>query len=299
MTAGTQSVMARLAERLLFVAEPPHIPPPRVAGTNQYHLITVLLNGRHPHSDRALTATLLNRIGPALRSRHGDWNLEHIRILRCVRWSRPIVFFFELTRTHAVASWLCRIAGEPTPPPYSLTLCPQYEAIIELRFAEPPSPEAITALRDLIGSTTLFETAVLIGSQFQVQVYDDGSRSDIDRRVDICFLVRRPPGVTREACQTYWRENHATLALTNMRYLQLTRYRQVHTLATPPAGLDDTFDGVVYAEKRSFFQLLVDLLKPNTARFNSTVVVDECHFTDSTPVTLMQRIAEWRVDPSS
>ena len=84
-----------------------------------------------------------------------------------------------------------------------------------------------------------------------------------------------------------------------MRYLRLTRYRQIHTLPTPPPGLDDTFDGVVYAEKPSYLQLFLDLLKPNTARFNNSIVLDECHFTDATPVTLMRRIGRWKPDQAS
>ena len=151
----------------------------------------------------------------------------------------------------------------------------------------------IAGVRAILDAPEAFDPPVLIGSGVQVRVYDGDSTSDLAKRVNICFLVRRPPDVTRAACQDYWRHQHAHLALENMQYLRLTRYRQVHTMAVPLPGLDDTFDGVVYAEKRSFLQLFLDLLKPNTARFNSTVVVDECHFTDSTPVTLMRRLASW------
>ena len=99
--------------------------------------------------------------------------------------------------------------------------------------------------------------------------------------------------MSREACQRYWRVQHAQLAIDNLRYLRLTRYRQVHTMATPLAGLDDRYDGVVYAEKASLTQLLRDLLAIDTLRFNNTVVVDECRFTHATPFLLMRIMRAW------
>lgn len=292
MSATSGGVMRRLAHRLLFVAAP-RSAAMQIAGTDERFVITGLLNGKDAAHSLTLTKVLLQDVGPALAARKGDWNVESIIVQRGVAGSRPIVFFFELTRTYRVAAWLCRIAGSAQPPPFHITLCPLFEAMIELRFSAPPPPEVIAGVRAILDAHEAFHPPVLIGSGLQVQVYDGDSTSDITKRVNICFLVRRPPGVARAACQNYWRHQHAHLALENMQYLRLTRYRQVHTMAVPLPGLDDTFDGVVYAEKRSFLQLFLDLLKPNTARFNSTVVVDECHFTDSTPVTLMRRLASW------
>lgn len=293
MNDASGGMPRRLAERILFVAAAPKLAATQIAGTDEQFIVTVLLNARRGVALQTLTNRLMGQVGPTLASRKAEWNLQSVTALRCVRMSRPIVFFFELTRTHPVASWLCRIAGESPPPPYSLKLCPLFEAMLELRFAAAPSPAAIAGVRTVLDAAGVFDTPVLIGSGLQVRVYDGDSTSDVSKRVNICFLVRRPPGVTRAACQDYWRHQHAHLALENMQYLRLTRYRQVHTLPVPLEGLDDTFDGVVYAEKRSFLQLFLDLVKPNTARFNSTVVVDECHFTDSTPVTLMRRMAGW------
>ena len=293
MSATSGGLMRRLAHRLLFVAAAPQSSATRIAGTDEQFVITALLNGKDAAHSHALTKVLLNEVGPALAARKADWTIESVIVQRGVPLSRPIVFFFELTRTYRVAAWLCRIAGTEQPPPFHITLCPLFEAMIELRFAAPPPPEVIAGVRAILDAPEAFDPPVLIGSGVQVRVYDGDSTSDLAKRVNICFLVRRPPDVTRAACQDYWRHQHAHLALENMHYLRLTRYRQVHTMAVPLPGLDDTFDGVVYAEKRSFLQLFLDLLKPNTARFNSTVVVDECHFTDSTPVTLMRRLASW------
>lgn len=293
MSAASGSVTQRFLKRTLFVAKAPPSAGTRIAGIDDEFVITALLNGRDAASSRKLRKVLMKQVGPALAVRKADWNLDRIIVQHGVRASRPIVFFFELTRTHVNATWLCGIAGQHPPPPYHLDLCPLFEAMIELRFAAPPSPAVIAEIRAVLDGPKAFDPPVLLGSERQVRVYDGASPSKVLKRVNICFLVRRPPGVTRTACQDYWRHQHAHLALENMQYLRLTRYRQVHTLPVPLDGLDDTFDGVVYAEKRSYLQLFLDLLKPNTLRFNSTVVVDECHFTDSTPVTLMQRLSTW------
>jgi len=287
------NLLRRLARRLLFVAAAPGPAGTRIAGADEQFVLTVLLNGVGTARSLTLTKVLMNEVGPALAARKSEWNIESVIVQRGVAGSRPIVFFFELTRTYRVAAWLCRIAGTAQPPPFHLTLCPLFEAMIELRFPAPPTPEVIAQVRAILDAPEAFAPPVLLGSALQVRVYDGDSTSAVAKRVTICFLVRRPPDVTREACQDYWRHQHAHLALENMQYLRLTRYRQVHTMPVPLPGLDDTFDGVVYAEKRSFLQLFLDLLKPNTARFNSTVVVDECHFTDATPVTLMRRLASW------
>lgn len=293
MSPGPPSLVDRLLKRILFVAAAPRSAATRIAGIDEQFVITALLNGKDAACSRALTRILLDEVAPALDARRRDWHIDSMTIQRGVPGSRPIVFFFELTRTWPSAAWLCHIAGSQPPPPFHLNLCPLYEAMIELRFPAAPPPEVIAGVHAILDAPAAFDPPVLIGSQLQVRVYDGDSTSEIADRVNICFLVRRPPGVTRTACQDYWRHQHAHLALENMKYLRLTRYRQVHTTATPLPGLDDTFDGVVYAEKHSFLQLFLDLLKPDTARFNSTVVVDECHFTESTPVTLMRRIAHW------
>jgi hypothetical protein len=281
-----------LAQRLLL----PEVPPSsanRIQGTDEKFVVTALLKRRRGTSVRVFTNTLMNGVGPALLSRRDDWNIAGVRIMGAASLSRPLVFFFELTRTFAVASRLCRIAGHPVPEPYRLKLTPLYDALLELQFTEPPGPAVIQGVRAVLEEAGTFDATALLGSGFQVRVYDASSPSDVMNRVDICFLVNRPPGMTRDACQLYWRTQHAELALANMRYLNLTRYRQVHTLETPPAGLDDLYDGVVYAEKSSFARLLRDVLTPSSALFNNTVVVDECNFTHATPVMLMRLLRAW------
>ncbi len=130
-----------------------------------------------------------------------------------------------------------------------------------------------------------------IASSEQVFVYDteDPDASSIF----VCFLVHRPPTITRHECQTYWKTEHAQLVLQNMRYLKLTQYLQVHTTAEPPPGCLDTYDGIVYARKPSTWAVIRQLLHINEFRFNDTLVVDETHFTSATPVLLMQPDRTW------
>ena len=99
--------------------------------------------------------------------------------------------------------------------------------------------------------------------------------------------------MTREACQAYWRSSHADLALRNMQYLGLSRYLQVHTRESPGAGFDDTYDGVVYAEKSSLARLIFELAKPDSFRFNNTIVIDETNFTECTPIMLLRLASAW------
>ena len=282
----------RSLRRLAFVQAPAN-PSNRLEGTDEQFVVTALLRRRRKASARAFADALLNGVGPAVVSHKAEWNITRVNVLRGVRLSRPLVFFFEATRTHAVAAWLCRLVGQPPPAPYRLGLEPLYDAILEVRFNQRPGTPAIQAIRELLQETAAFDVPVLLGSELQVRVFDSHSTSDISDRVNIVFLVNRPAGMSRETCQRYWQTEHARLALDNMRYMRLTRYRQVHTLASAPPGLDDRYDGVVYAEKASVRQLVRDLTAINTARFNNTVVVDECHFTQATPVMLMRSVGGW------
>lgn len=286
--------MTSVLRRLLFV-EAPQGEPLALAGTDESFVVTALLRRRRSGPVQQFRERLADIVSSDVAARRDAWGIRRIRLFGGRAWARPIVFFLEFTRTEAVAAWLCRLKGQPRPPHYRLRLSPLYDAVLELRFDEAPTSETLAAIRTVFAQrrADLIETATWLASPRQVQVYDSRPPADGSRRVSICFLVRRPPPMTRHACQDYWRTQHAQLALRNMRYLRLTAYRQVHTAETPPAGCDDTFDGVVYAEKPSWSQLFRDLMKIDTARFNNTVVVDESHFTYDTPVLLIDVVREW------
>jgi hypothetical protein len=281
-----------LVRRLLFVRAPVN-PANHIRGTRDEVIVTALLQREPGCSRRALERALDGEVAPRVQAGARDWGIESWHRYAPPPFERPVVFFMEATRRYRTTATLCQLEGEAPPAPYHLPVTPLYDAILECRFGAPPTTAALDGLRRALAAPGVVRTVVLVGSAHQVEVYDSGSPAGERARVNICFLIRRPPGMSREACQQYWSHQHAQLALDNMKYLGLTRYRQVHTVLTPPTGLDDLYDGVVYAEKASMSRLLRDLLKINTARFNDTVVVDESHFTHATPVMLM-RVADER-----
>jgi hypothetical protein len=287
MLSGDMSLVAGLIRRLLFVRAPVDSSH-HIRGTRDEAIVTALLDRAPGISPSALAAVLDDEVVPRVRAAAGGWGVRSWRRFGPPRFERPVVFFMETTRKYRLTAALCQLEGDAPPAPYHLPVTPLYDAMIEFRFATQPSTATLDALRRALSAPRVVASVVLIGSGHQVEVYDSGSPADPRSRVNICFLIRRPPGMSRAACQQYWSHQHAQLALDNMKYLGLTRYRQVHTLPTAPAGLDDLYDGVVYAEKASMSRLVRDLLKINTARFNDTVVVDESHFTHATPVMLMR-----------
>ena len=286
MLSLTMGLVKDLLRRLLFVHAPGHSSR-HIKGTDDDLIVTALIDRVHDRPVRALLTALESDVVPWLAAA-APGGLRAVRLFGPPAFERAVVFFMETTRSYRMTAALRQLEGDAPPAPYHLAVTPLYDAIVELRFGAWPAPAALDEIRRLLSPPDLVRSVALVGSGHQVEVYDSGSHLDEESRVNICFLIRRPPGMSREACQQYWSHQHAQLALDNMRYLGLTRYRQVHSLLTPLPGLDDLYDGVVYAEKASMSRLLRDLLKINTARFNDTVVVDESHFTHATPVMLMR-----------
>lgn len=284
---GGMSLVTDLLRRLLFVRAPAD-PSRHIRGTRDDVIVTALLQRDPVCTGRGMRRALESVVVPHVHAEAAGWGVRAWRQFAPAPLERPVVFFMEATRKFRMTAALCQLEGDAPPAPYHLPVTPLYDAIFEYRFAAPPATAALAEMRRVLTVPGVVHAAVLVGSGHQVEVYDSGSTSDERSRVNLCFLIRRPPGMSREACQQYWSHQHAQLALDNMKYLGLTRYRQVHTLLTAPPGLDDLYDGVVYAEKASMSRLVRDLLKINTARFNDTVVVDESHFTHATPVMLMR-----------
>jgi hypothetical protein len=169
-----------------------------------------------------------------------------------------------------------------------------YDNVVQITFERHPESSQLDGVLGLLRSPEISAAeCTVLASVRQYTVYDAHPGGSESKRVVICFLVNRPKGSTRDACQAYWRTRHADLALRNMTYLGLTRYLQVHTRKSPGTGLDDTYDGVVYAEKSSLGRLLLELAKPDSFRFNNTVVIDETNFTECTPIMLLRLSSGW------
>jgi hypothetical protein len=189
---------------------------------------------------------------------------------------------------------LSRCWGQPRPAPYRTTYGIIYDAVLHLRFARRPDTEQTNELLTILGSPRLpVKDRLILGSDRQYTIFDAELNTDERKRVNMCFLIRRHPEMTRENCQSYWRTEHASLALNNMRHLGLSRYIQVHTMATRDVRFDDDFDGIVYAEKPSLTTFLREFFTWRAIRVNNIFVMDEMKFTFNTPVMLMQTHMSW------
>jgi len=281
------------AQRLLFVEStaPTSLPGPRA---HERFVITALLRRGDGISSRAFRARVENDLASGLRDARDELGIASLKIFRDVSAGGILSFFLQVTRSHGYTAFLCRVLRRASPPPYRLRYGVLYDNVVQITFDENPGRSQIDAVLALLrGSEVPASECTILGSNKQYTVYDGQSARDERKRINICFLVNRPGGMTRDASQAYWHTRHADLALRNMPYLGLTRYLQVHTMETPEVGLDDTYDGVVYAEKSSRARLLLELAKPNSFRFNNTIIIDETNFTECTPIMLLQLAAGW------
>ena len=280
-------------QRLLFVDShlPTSLPVPRA---HERFVITALLRRRTDVSSRAFYRQVENDLASRLHHERGDLALASLKVYRDVSAGGILSFFLQLTRSHAYTAFLCRVLRRAPPPPYRIRYGVLYDNVVQITFERHPESSQLDGVLGLLRSPEISAAeCTVLGSVRQYTVYDAHPGGSESKRVVICFLVNRPIESTRDACQAYWRTRHADLALRNMTYLGLTRYLQVHTRKSPGTGLDDTYDGVVYAEKSSLGRLLLELAKPDSFRFNNTVVIDETNFTECTPIMLLRLSSGW------
>ncbi|MEJ2238456.1 MAG: hypothetical protein P8X82_09185 [Gemmatimonadales bacterium] len=279
--------------RLLFVdsVSATSLPAPRA---QERMVITALMRRRSGISSRSFRRCIEGDLADKLGEQRGELGLDSVKVFRDVSAGGILSFFLQLTRSHGYTAFLCRVLGRPAPSPYRIPYGTLYDNVVQISFAGKPDATQLKEVQALLrGPDVPAAECTILASDRQYTIYDNGSTRDERERVNICFLVNRPWEMTREACQTYWRTRHADLALRNIKYLGLTRYRQVHTMDSPPLGFDDIYDGIVYAEKSSLARLMFELGKPNSFRFNNTVVIDETHFTECTPIMLLQLASAW------
>ena len=281
------------SQRLLFVEShaPTSLPAPRA---HERFVVTALMRRRSDISRRTFRRRIENDLATRLRDRRSDLGLASLKVYRDVSASGILSFFLQLTRSHGHTAFLCRVLRRTAPPPYRIRYGVLYDNVAQITFEGSPEPSQLDGVLALLrGPEVPASVCTVVASARQYTVYDNHSSRDESKRVDICFLVNRPKGMTRDACQAYWRTRHADLALRNIKYLGLTRYLQVHTVESPGVGFDDTYDGVVYAEKSSLGRLMVELGKPDSFRFNNTIVIDETNFTECTPIMLLRLSSAW------
>ena len=274
-------MFAPLFRRLLFVEHPAtdHMP---VAGEANGFVLTGLV-------PRGVTPRRAARsLEQALTASDDRWGATHTTVLASRWWMRGMAAILLFTRRYRVATWFCKLRRQPGPPRYDEDWVTPFVAAVELRFDERPSDDAMALAMATLGAET---KAVWVASDHQVVVYEAEPRPP--KPAYISFLVHRPPSLTRESCQAFWQTTHAQLVLHNLDYLRLDEYRQVHTVALPPAGCDDRFDGIVWAQKHSVWALLAQLVQPNAFRFDNSLVVNETNFTYDTPALVLAPTHTW------
>ncbi len=105
--------------------------------------------------------------------------------------------------------------------------------------------------------------------------------------IKLSYTVHRRAGMSREAFQRYWLEEHAPLVQRVQADLRLRRYAQVHTFVDASGGPDgargemaDAPDGVAELWWESLDDLRAAMGTPEGQRADALLVEDEAKFID-------------------
>ena len=103
--------------------------------------------------------------------------------------------------------------------------------------------------------------------------------------IKLSFCLMRLPHLTREAFQTYWREQHAPLVRQHAEVLRIRRYVQSHTLPEAAQGplravrrAPEPYDGIA----ELWFDSLEDIARdtPEVRAAGAALLADERTFID-------------------
>lgn len=105
--------------------------------------------------------------------------------------------------------------------------------------------------------------------------------------IKVVFLMRRKPGITREAFGDYWLNNHAKLVVQHAATLKIRRYVQSHAIAPEAAAefrpeWDDseTWDGIAEVWLDSVEVLRWSRETAEMRALQEMFVADEASFVD-------------------
>lgn len=105
--------------------------------------------------------------------------------------------------------------------------------------------------------------------------------------IKLVFLMRRKPGMSREAFQHYWRHEHPKLIKRHAAKLKIRRYVQSHAIAPESVAAfrpewDDSraWDGVAEVWLDSLAVLADSRGNPEMDRIQAEIVADEQSFVD-------------------
>lgn len=105
--------------------------------------------------------------------------------------------------------------------------------------------------------------------------------------IKLTFCLRRLPNLSREAFQTYWREQHAPLVAKHRAVLRIRRYVQMHSATTELNDLiragrnaPEMYDGVAELWWESFDELQTAMGSPEGQAAGLELLEDERKFID-------------------
>jgi hypothetical protein len=201
MIDHAEQVRQPWSQRLLFVdsQEPTSLPAPRA---HERFVITALMRRGSDISAGHFRRRIEVDLAARLRERQVDLGLASLKIFRDVSAGGILSFFLQLTRSHGYTAFLCRVLRRSAPPPYRIPYGVLYDNVVQINFEGSPDSSQVDAVLALLRSPEFPTSQCTVLASFnQYTVYDDQPTRDERKRVDICFLVNRPKGMTREACQ--------------------------------------------------------------------------------------------------
>lgn len=105
--------------------------------------------------------------------------------------------------------------------------------------------------------------------------------------IKLSFCLHRLPGLSREAFQRYWFENHALLVAKHQGALRIKRYVQMHSASVPfndairdGRGAPEMYDGVAELWWESFDDLTRATTSPDGQAAGLALLEDERKFID-------------------
>ena len=105
--------------------------------------------------------------------------------------------------------------------------------------------------------------------------------------IKMSYTLRRQTGMSREAFQRYWREEHAPLVKRVQADLRLQRYAQVHMFVdagrdpdSARGAMEEAPDGIAELWWESLDDLQAAMATPEGQRADALLVEDEAKFID-------------------
>lgn len=191
---------------------------------------------------------------------------------------------FTVFRTRPALRFLGSLWDRPTPPYFDAHVMPHFDGMIELIFPDVVDHSVLALVERL--RLVCEEVVTWECDRRYVIIPSPSTTAD---SVFLTVIPRTPWNRTRKDAQHYWIEKHAPLVFDNADHTRMCGYEQVHTTLATDSPFDNTYEGVAYIEFRCLRDFLLQSLRPDTLRFNNTLVVDEMNLTVNSEISLFRR----------